>query len=76
MGKLFQSGQSQKLETRNGATGDSHHVVIHELADLSVPNHSSAFWALVEEFCPERKHHQRWLRDNGDRLAGALRFST
>ena len=52
------------------------YVVIHELAHLSVPNHSSAFWALVEEYCPERKHHQRWLRDNGDRLAGAFRFGT
>jgi predicted metal-dependent hydrolase len=45
------------------------YVVVHELAHLVVPNHGPDFWSLVEKYCPDRRKHQRWLRENGDRLA-------
>lgn len=40
------------------------YVVIHELAHLKFPNHSSKFWALVAQFCPDYDNHNKWLRDN------------
>jgi predicted metal-dependent hydrolase len=44
------------------------YVVIHELAHLMVANHGPDFWALVERYCPDRKAHRKWLRENGERL--------
>ncbi len=38
------------------------YVIIHELAHRVHLNHSAAFWSLVEQYCPLRKHHQHWLR--------------
>ena len=40
------------------------YVIIHELAHLVHPNHSERFWRLVEQFCPDRKIHSRWLKAN------------
>ncbi len=40
------------------------YVCIHELAHLIEPNHSSRFWALVENAMPGYKEAERWLRDN------------
>jgi predicted metal-dependent hydrolase len=48
------------------------YVVIHELAHLVIPHHGPIFWNLVESHCPDCKCHQRWLRDNGPRLAGVI----
>lgn len=45
------------------------YVVIHELAHLKEPNHSPAFWALVEARCPDHKSHRRWLNKHGVMLA-------
>jgi predicted metal-dependent hydrolase len=45
------------------------YVVIHELAHLKQPNHSPAFWALVEQQCPDHKDHRRWLNKHGVSLA-------
>lgn len=45
------------------------YVVIHELAHLKEPNHSPAFWALVEAKCPDHKAHRRWLNKNGAMLS-------
>ncbi|MBA4376665.1 MAG: hypothetical protein C0401_10905 [Anaerolinea sp.] len=45
------------------------YVVIHELAHLFEPNHSSNFWAVVTKFYPDFKKARTWLRKN----AGALR---
>ena len=40
------------------------YVVIHELAHLKELNHSSRFWAIVREYCPDYAAHKRWLRAN------------
>jgi hypothetical protein len=40
------------------------YVVVHELCHLGQMNHSSRFWALVEEVMPEHKTHRKWLKDN------------
>ena len=38
------------------------YVVTHELAHLVHPNHSRAFWQLVECHCPAYAHHRTWLK--------------
>lgn len=40
------------------------YVIIHELAHLRHPNHSPAFWALVEQWCPGYRAHKAWLKQN------------
>jgi predicted metal-dependent hydrolase len=39
------------------------YVVVHELAHLVEPNHSSRFWGIVRVFCPEFERHKAWLRE-------------
>jgi predicted metal-dependent hydrolase len=46
------------------------YVVEHEVAHLTVLDHSSRFWRLVESRCPSYREHERWLRRHGP----ALRF--
>ena len=41
------------------------YVVVHELAHIVQKNHSKAFWAVVEKYCPEWKQRRKWLKDNG-----------
>lgn len=41
------------------------YVIIHELCHLQYFNHSSAFWSLVQRYCPEWRQHRRWLADHG-----------
>ena len=38
------------------------YVVIHELAHLKHPNHSSAFWSEVYMHCPDYKQQKLWLK--------------
>jgi len=38
------------------------YVVTHELAHLVHPNHSRAFWQLVERHCPAYARHRTWLK--------------
>jgi len=40
------------------------YVVVHELAHLAHPNHSSRFWRKVEEIVPEPKTHKLWLKEH------------
>ena len=40
------------------------YVVVHELAHLEEPNHSPAFWTVVEEQVPEYAERRAWLREN------------
>ena len=39
------------------------YVCIHELSHLVHPNHSSKFWSVVEEYCPDYKQIRKKLRD-------------
>ncbi|WP_217924232.1 M48 family metallopeptidase [Miltoncostaea oceani] len=41
------------------------HVVVHEVCHLRRPDHSPAFWALVEEADPRHAEARAWLRDHG-----------
>ena len=41
------------------------YVLIHELAHINVPNHSSEFWELVKNKDPNYCKNKRWLKDNG-----------
>jgi len=44
------------------------YLIIHEVAHLAEMNHSSRFWKLVEEHCPDYKLHRKWLKENGPML--------
>lgn len=44
------------------------YILLHELAHLHHPNHSTAFWRLVASICPTYRESRRWLRRHGDRL--------
>lgn len=44
------------------------YVITHELCHLSHFNHSSAFWALVEQHCPNYRQHRQWLKQNASIL--------
>ena len=44
------------------------YVVEHEVAHLSVPDHSERFWSLLEGRRPDYRSHERWLRDHGHTL--------
>ncbi len=41
------------------------YVLIHELAHINVPNHSSEFWELVKKKDPNYCKSKKWLKDNG-----------
>lgn len=41
------------------------YVVVHELAHLFEMNHSSAFWAIVENVLPDYRQRRSWLHKNG-----------
>jgi hypothetical protein len=44
------------------------YVVVHELCHLRQPNHSRAFWRLVDEADPEWRAANGWLRRHGAEL--------
>jgi predicted metal-dependent hydrolase len=48
------------------------YVVIHELAHMSVPNHSADFWKVVAQYYPAYKEARSWLRKNAPLLHPAL----
>ena len=41
------------------------YVIVHELAHIQVPNHSSRFWEVVERIEPDYTQKKRWLTENG-----------
>lgn len=41
------------------------YVVVHELAHLKQPNHSTRFWELVQAILPDYKTRRQWLKTNG-----------
>lgn len=44
------------------------YVITHELAHLRHMNHSSAFWAQVEQWCPDWQQHRNWLKKHCEQL--------
>lgn len=44
------------------------YVVVHELAHLRQPNHSSRFWAVVEQTFPGHRDAKQWLKENRFKL--------
>lgn len=44
------------------------YVAAHEVAHLREMNHSSRFWALVRELCPEFERYRGWLHAHGAAL--------
>jgi predicted metal-dependent hydrolase len=38
------------------------YIIWHELAHITVPNHSRRFWRLVETLCPAWREHEHWLK--------------
>ena len=40
------------------------YVVVHELSHIRHKDHSRAFWALVERWCPDWRTQRQWLRDH------------
>jgi len=45
------------------------YIVVHELAHLVHPNHSTDFWELVKAIIPDYKERQEWLKVNGNSLS-------
>ncbi len=44
------------------------YVVAHEVGHMAMPNHSPAFWKIVDRLSPHMRDGRAWLRKNGDRL--------
>jgi predicted metal-dependent hydrolase len=44
------------------------YIVVHEIAHLNEPFHSTRFWLIVRSFCPDFERHKAWLRDHQDQL--------
>ncbi|MDE2853358.1 MAG: SprT family zinc-dependent metalloprotease [Chloroflexota bacterium] len=44
------------------------YVIIHELCHLRELNHSAAFWALVESYCPKYRQWEAWFKRHGPSL--------
>jgi predicted metal-dependent hydrolase len=44
------------------------YVVVHELCHLVEPNHSKAFWGLVDQAVPGWRRQAAWLRDHAEEL--------
>ncbi len=42
----------------------SDYVIYHELAHLTHMNHSTRFWKLVAEYCPNYEAAEKWLKDH------------
>lgn len=50
------------------------YVITHEICHVDVPNHSPAFWRLVESRCPDYRAQRQWLKENGRRILQLSEF--
>jgi predicted metal-dependent hydrolase len=41
------------------------YIAVHELAHLHYPNHTAAFWNVVDKVMPDYRERKEWLRVNG-----------
>lgn len=48
------------------------YLCAHEVSHLKEMNHSKKFWDYVAFLCPDYKNLQKWLKQNGKGLFGAL----
>jgi predicted metal-dependent hydrolase len=48
------------------------YVIVHELAHLIEPNHTPAFWNIIEAQIPQVAQAKAWLRNHGELLAEEL----
>lgn len=48
------------------------YVIVHELCHRKYMDHSSAFWAAVEEVLPDYRVHRKWLKDQGHALIARI----
>ena len=48
------------------------YVIVHELSHLKFMNHSKDFWNRVEEFCPDYRTQEAWLKENGGAISRAF----
>lgn len=48
------------------------YVIVHELCHRKYMDHSSAFWAAVEEVFPDYRVHRKWLKDQGHALIARI----
>jgi len=44
------------------------YVVVHELAHLAEPYHSTKFWLIVRSHCPRFAEHREWLKNNENQM--------
>ena len=40
------------------------YIIVHELCHTRIKNHSETFWELVENFIPNYREHELWLKQN------------
>lgn len=45
------------------------YVIVHELCHIAHPNHSAAFWALVERHMPDYRVKRAWLKAHNSLIA-------
>jgi predicted metal-dependent hydrolase len=44
------------------------YIVVHELAHLVEPYHSTKFWLVVRSHCPRFAEHREWLKNNENQM--------
>ena len=51
------------------------YIVIHEISHLTELNHSSNFWKIVYDRCPDYKIRQNWLHKHGHKILTEIFYS-
>ena len=46
-----------------------HYLVVHEVAHLKYPHHQSEFWEFVSRYCDDYQACNKWLKQDGLKLA-------